>query len=93
MIELINGYFVQCDTYGYLLKRRGKGVNKQGEEIETVITIGYFNTLTGAMKGAISDDIHDTLSKDNYDLISAICTIDGLYDKYSELLIQATKRE
>ena len=44
VVELQDGYFVEIDSLNYTLRQRYTGQDKDGNEKESIRTIGYLET-------------------------------------------------
>jgi len=60
-IELLNGYYVDVDTLNFVLKQTYVSKKKDGSEVESERTVGYY----GHLKGAIEQYLRETQNKDN----------------------------
>ena len=56
MIRLDDTYFIDVDATCYTLKMKRIGKNKNGEEIETATTLGYYSSLKSALTAAMKYD-------------------------------------
>ena len=53
MIRIDDTYFIDVDELIYTLKKKRMGKNKNGEEIETATTLGYYSSLKSALTAAM----------------------------------------
>ncbi len=80
MIELCNGYYIEVDPMNFTLKKRGRGKNKKGEEVDTEKVIGHFSTLEGAIERFVK------LSQIDYLPHTGI-----KFDEYIEMVVTANR--
>ena len=71
------------------MKRIGK--NKNGKEIETATTIGYYSDVQKALTAAMKYDTMIKLSDGEYTLKEAISIVNEVSDRFSRLLDEVIK--
>lgn len=91
MIKIDDTYFVDVDELIYTLKKKRIGKNKNGEEIETSTTLGYYSSLKSALTAAMKYDTMIKLSEEVYTLIEAINIANEVSDRFSRLIEEAIK--
>ena len=91
MIKIDDTYFVDVDELIYTLKKKRVGKNKNGEEIETETTLGYYSSLKSALIAAMKDDTMIKLSEEVYTLKESISIANEVSDRFSRLLDEVIK--
>ena len=91
MIKIDDTYFVDVDGLFYTLKKKWMGKNKNGEEIETATTLGYYSSLKSALTAAMKYDTMIKLSEGEYTLTEAIRVVNEVSDRFSRLIEEAIK--
>ena len=87
MIKLINDYIIDVSDYGYTVKIDLHKQSKQGkQEIDLYTVIGYYSSLTNAIKAACESMCKKELSKGTYTLTNAIDVIKRNTEVFSKLL-------
>ena len=91
MIKIDDTYFVDVDELIYTLKKKRIGKNKNGEEIETSTTLGYYSSLKSALTAAMKYDTMIKLSEEVYTLTESINIANEVSDRFNRLLEEAIK--
>lgn len=91
MIRIDDTYFVDVDELIYTLKKKRMGKNKNGEEIETETTLGYYSSLKSALTAAMKYDTMIKLSNGEYTLKEAISIVNEVSDRFTRLLDEVIK--
>ena len=91
MIKIDDTYFVDVDELIYTLKKKRIGKNKNGEEIETSTTLGYYSSLKSALTAAMKYDTMIKLSEGEYTLTEAIRVVNEVSDRFNRLLDEVIK--
>ena len=87
MINLINDYVIDVSDYGYTVKIDLHKQSKQGkQEIDLYTVIGYYSSLTNAIKAACESMNKKELSEGIYTLTNAIDVIKRNTEVFSKLL-------
>ena len=68
------------------LKKKRIGKNKNGEEIETATTLGYYSSLKSALTAAMKYDTMIKLSDGEYTLNEAISIVNEVSDRFTDYL-------
>ena len=73
-IQLGNGYVIDVGAYDYTLKNNIKVIEKDGKEIESSNTLGYYNDFEGAIQKLYKEKVKDKLKNNNNisELVSAV---------------------
>ena len=79
-IELSNGYYIEIDPMNFTLKKRYKGTNKSGEEIDAEKVCGYFSDVDGAIEKFVKLNQIDYLPRTSISL-----------DEYIEIMHKANE--
>lgn len=80
-VELQDGYFVEIDPLNYTLRQRYAGQDKDGNEKESVRTIGYFGDTKQCVKALLERYPRELSEKAQIS-----------FDEYLELLDKAYTR-
>ena len=64
-VELQDGYFVEIDSLNHTLRQRYAGQDKDGNEKESVRTIGYFGDMKQCIKALLERYPREAISLDN----------------------------
>ena len=91
MIKIDDTYFVDVDELIYTLEKKRIGKNKNGEEIETSTTLGYYSSLKSALTAAMKYDTMIKLSEEVYTLTESINIANEVSDRFNRLLEEAIK--
>ena len=91
MIKIDDTYFIDVDELIYTLKKKRIGKNKNGEEIETSTTLGYYSSLKSALTAAMKYDTMIKLSEGEYTLNEAISIVNEVSDRFNRLLDEVIK--
>lgn len=91
MIRIDDTYFIDVDATCYALKMKRIGKNKNGEEIETSTTLGYYSDVQKALTAAMKYDIINKLYEEEYTLTEAISIVNEVSDRFSRLLDEVIK--
>ena len=87
MITLVNDYVIDVSDYGYTVKIDLHKKSIQGkQEINLYTVIGYYSSLTNAIKAACESMCKKELSKGTYTLTDAIDMIKKNTEVFSKLL-------
>lgn len=96
MIRVNDDYIIEVDSFNYTVKRdthkkrvvRDKITLKE-TEIDLFTNVGYFNDLTGAIKGVIEDMNKRDLSRRTVTLLEAVEIVLNNNRQVSDLLERA----
>ena len=81
VVELQDGYFVEIDSLNHTLRQRYAGQDKDGNEKESVRTIGYFGDMKQCVKALLERYPRELSEKSQIS-----------FDEYLELLDKAYTR-
>lgn len=84
MIKLINDYVVRVDTMSYTLMVDTHKKDKKGNDLYK--TVGYYSTLSSAIKGCIKDINRSKLAVDTITLEEAVKVIMESNESVTDLL-------
>lgn len=85
MIVLTRGYMIRSTPYSYALLRKEKTKNKKtGEESEYLSTIGYFSTISEALKAVYRQEERDFVADNDVTLSEAIEALTRLSNQLLE---------
>ena len=88
MIKLINNYYIDADSYQYILKQmvtRTKTADNTTYEAET--TVGYFKDIPPLIKSCLDDIVRDELSTGEItSLLEYANKIESLNDELNSML-------
>lgn len=92
MINLNDDYFITADSYCFTLKRRGTGKSKKtGEPIATETNVGYYSSVSNAIKGAIKDSKLREAQAKNYDLNDWLIKSQTINESFENILRKVLK--
>lgn len=87
MIKIKDNYYVKVSELNYTAIEKRKGVNKKGEEIDSLKTIGYYSNLTSAIKGIRDYVIDNQLdTEEDIKLEDAIKVIKKITEEFKVVL-------
>lgn len=93
MIRIDKDYFINVDANNYIpsvdLHRKKK--DKKGNLVDDYIVIGYFNTLSEAVKGCLEYQAKKYLSENDMSLESAVRALHGISVRFESILEEAMK--
>lgn len=83
MIKLEDNYYIDADEKCFMLRK--KGTNEKGKE--TIVTMGYFNTVQNAAKSYIKNVIRENVESSKVrSLHSLIKLVENLETKIDKIL-------
>lgn len=86
VVELQDGYFVEIDSLNHTLRQRYAGQDKDGNEKESVRTIGYFGDMKQCIKALL--ERYPRISFDEY-----LELLDKAYTRSEQLVNRIGKRQ
>lgn len=69
-VELQDGYFVEIDSLNHTLRQRYAGQDKDGNEKESVRTIGYFGDMKQCIKALLERYPRELSEKAQFPLVN-----------------------
>lgn len=88
MIYLIDNWAIDVTPICYSIGKKCKRKNKNtGEEVDDFSVVGYYTSLTGAIKGARKHMRRETLRKFDGFLEDAVKELKALDERLSERLV------
>ena len=92
MIVINENYYVECDSNSYTLKRKGAGVNKNGDPVKTDKTLGYYTNLLSCVRGAVKDSQLCAFKDSYYSLEEAFEKIREINKSFELVLNNISKK-
>jgi hypothetical protein len=89
MIELIDGYIIVAGDNDYTLKKATGGKDKDGNTIYR--TVGYYSSISRAIKGCYSDLSREVIKGKAYTLKEAVQALESLEARFEEIMPRVLK--
>jgi hypothetical protein len=88
MIKLINNYYIDADSYQYILKQMVKRTKKEDNSTyEAEITIGYFSNIPALIKNCLNQCIKDKVSTNKITNLKDLADqIQSIYNELNSML-------
>lgn len=88
MIRIDNDYVIDIDANNYIpcVDLHKKVNNGKGKMIDGYMTIGFYNSLEGALQGLLDYKVKKSLSDGEKSLETAVGTLRGIYKEFEELV-------
>ena len=93
MIKIDDTYFIEVDSLCYTAKRKQPGKNKKGDDIMTEVTIGYYGSVSAALRAAMDDITKRKLSDGDYTLEDAVKAINETYSMFEKILKDSVRED
>lgn len=91
-VELQDGYFVEIDPLNYTLRQRYTGQDKDGNEKESVRTIGYFEDMKQCIKALLERYPRELSEKVHISFNEYLKLLDKAYTRSEQLLNSLERR-
>lgn len=85
-VELQDGYFVEIDSLDHALRQRYTGQDKDGNEKESVRTIGYFGDMKQCVKALLERYPRELSEKAHISFNEYLKLLDKAYTRSEQLL-------
>lgn len=85
-VELQDGYFVEIDSLNHTLRQRYTGQDKDGNEKESVRTIGYFGDMKQCIKALLERYPRELSEKAHISFNEYLKLLDKAYIRSEQLL-------
>jgi|GEM_PF-1443644 hypothetical protein len=92
-VELQDGYFVEIDSLNYTLRQRYTGQDKDGNEKESVRTIGYFGDMKQCIKALLERYPRELSEKAHISFNEYLKLLDKAYTRSEQLVNRIGKRQ
>ena len=91
-VELQDGYFVEIDSLNHTLRQRYAGQDKDGNEKESVRTIGYFGDMKQCVKALLERYPRKLSEKAQISFSEYLELLDKAYMRSEQLVNRIGKR-
>ena len=92
VVELQDGYFVEIDSLNHTLRQRYAGQDKDGNEKESVRTIGYFGDMKQCVKALLERYPRELSEKAQISFDEYLELLDKAYTRSEQLVNSLGKR-
>lgn len=87
VVELQDGYFVEIDSLNHTLRQRYTGQDKDGNEKESVRTIGYFGDMKQCIKALLERYPRELSEKAQISFDEYLELLDKAYTRSEQLAV------